>query len=245
MSRDAFKVGLGQGNRKKRPRVPARLRHIGRTSDEAQHPCGRLCSECGFLDRPKLTDGYRADANAPSLHDCPNCGATAWLDLGQDDVVQALAEQDATLVDDLAETRPAVALGGAAVGAVGVGLATALAYTFYGADLLEVAAVLGGLALILGVIVGARLVRGVKSAQTRALPKRWHLALPSGDNPAFDRGPAMLDGDPVIAPLSGTPCLAYDVAARLDDDPSAPPASWLLIEQDHAALTCGAQSVPA
>lgn len=238
MSRDAFKVGLGQGKRRKRRRIPARLRHVGRTSEEADHPCGRLCSSCGFMDRPTLGDGYRVDTRALARRVCPSCGEDAWLDLGQDDVVQALAENEAFIDGDPADDRPANSLGFAAVGGVGVAAATALAYTFYAAGVVAAAAVAAAVALILSVAVGARLLRALRQPQAQALPKRWHLALPSGAGPSFERARATLAGEPVNAPLSGTPCLAYDVAARVDDDPSAPMGSWLLVEQNSAELAC-------
>ena len=245
MSRDAFKVGLGQGKRRRRPRLPARLRHVGRTSEEAHHPCGRLCSSCGFIDRPRLDDGYRVGAGAGAQGDCPNCGANAWLDLGQDDVVQALAENEAFASSDAAEESTMASAGVAAVGGLGVAAAIALAQTAYVAGFVVVAVVAATVAFILGVTVGTRVYRALRAPQSDALPSRWHLALPSSEGPSFERTRATLSGEPVSAPLSGVPCLAYDVGARVDDDASASLGSWLLIEQNSAELACDEHRVSA
>ena len=73
---------------------------------------------------------------------------------------------------------------------------------------------------------------------------RWRYALPSPQLPQLEATRVSLQGEPIIAPLTGRPCVAYEVGVRTDDDAQAPLGTWLLIEQGVAPLIAGGTSIP-
>ena len=122
------------------------------------------------------------------------------------------------------------------LGSVGLFLGVMLAQLFLGtgafmpAGLTTIATVLAAVAII------RRMYELGGPPRPRALPMRWRWALPSPEPVRLQNDPITLSGDPLIAPLSGRPCLAYDVGVRSDADGRAPLGTWHLIEQHTAEL---------
>lgn len=59
------------------------------------------------------------------------------------------------------------------------------------------------------------------------------------------RDRAEATADLLHAPLSGRPCIAYEVAVRDDDDPDGKLPSWRLLEQDNTGFRVGELEVAA
>ena len=246
MSRDAFKVAVKPRTSARRPRVPARLRHVGRTADvPAQHPCGSLCSACGYLRDPVVDGGYRTAADEERRGSCPACGDDAWVDLRRDDVLLALSENEAFAMEQTVRGWLVQSASVTVLGSAGVFLGVMLAQLFLGTGALLPA----GLTTIATVLAGVAIVRRLyelgRPPRPRALPMRWRYALPTPQPPRLDDVPVALHGEPLIAPLSGRPCLAYDIGVRTDEDGEAALGTWLLVEQTTAALAVGDTTIPA
>ncbi len=244
MSRDAFKIAVKPRGITRKPRVPARLRHIGRTADTpADHPCGSLCSHCGYLRNPVIEAGYRVAAGDEPRGCCPSCGEEAWLDLRRDDVMLALSENESFALDRSVKSWALESASVLVLGSVGLFLGVMLAQLFLGTGALMPA----GLTTIATVLAAVAIVRRMyelgRPPRPRALPMRWRWALPSPEPVRLEDAPVVLGGDPLIAPLSGRPCLAYDVAVRADHDGRAPLGTWHLIEQQTAELRSHSRTV--
>lgn len=244
MGRDAFKVAVKPRGITRKPRVPARLRHIGRTADEsAEHPCGSLCSQCGYLRNPVIEAGYRVAVGEAPRGCCPSCGAEAWLDLRRDDVMLALSENEAFALDRTVRKWAMESGSTLVLGSLGLFLGVMLAQLFLGNGTLMPA----GLTMIATALAAIAITRRMYELggppRPRALPMRWRWALPSPQPLQLRDEPVTLVGDPLIAPLSGRACVAYDIAVRSDDDGRASLGTWHLIEQQTAALRADAGTV--
>ncbi len=235
-----------------RPRVPSRLRQIGKTSPEqVPYPCATLCQSCGYLREPAVEAGYR---QLPDVHlggACAACGDEAWLDLRDDLALQILEEDDA--FTSLSRRGALLRWGGWAARGAGVLLVG-------GGGLVAGAIVLRrflergsftpwmilALALLVGTIVFAKRLREVGLPQrVQSLPMRWRLALPTAQASCVpDPAPAVPGEELVTAPLSGLPCVAYEVGVREDPDANANLGTWLLLEQGTAPLQVDHIGVP-
>ena len=106
------------------------------------------------------------------------------------------------------------------LGSTGVFLGVMLAQLFLGTGALLPAGLTTIAAVLAGVAIVRRLYELGGPPRPRSLPMRWRFALPSPQSPQLDGALAILQGEPILAPLSGRPCLAYDVGVRTDDDAS-------------------------
>ena len=162
---------------------------------------------------------------------CPRCGAVHRADLREEAVLEQLKTMDEALVHS---RGPVARLGGRAVAGAAIvalgGLAVAGAGTFvyvfakalFDGLLLfkDVAglAFLGAIGMIAGIygIVGfAHPMFTRFGDKRRALPLRW-------------RGSDDAAG---LSPLTGRPCVAYEIGIRSDDDVDAAAGTWLLRER--------------
>ena len=232
MSRDAFKVSVKPRSSARRPRVPARLRHVGRTADvPAQHPCASLCSACGYLREPTAAGGYRTAAHEERRGGCPACGDDGWVDLRSEDVMLALSENESFAMDQTVGGWAMQSLSVVVLGSAGVFLGSMLALLFLSTGTLVPA----GLTMIATGLAAVAILRRLyelgRPPRARSLPMRWRYALPSPQPPQLDGTSAVLRGEPIFAPLSGRPCLAYDIGVRNDDDGHGALGTWLLVEQ--------------
>lgn len=106
------------------------------------------------------------------------------------------------------------------------------------------------LSLMFGVLILLPLgARGIGAAMrqwasTRALPRpaRWALPEPRGSETVVARGPIECD-EPMVSPLSGRPCVAWEVGLRRDADASGAPGTWWLLEQRCRDATVAGQAV--
>ena len=222
------------------------LAKLGRDPDLAPFECFLLCMACGHMTSPERSDPMRGGAKPAHETRCSACGTTGLADLRHTPTVHSLTE----LEDDEAEPTIGQRVGrGVGVGSVLLVLATVGAAIFsdgFGAiELMQAAAILIPLALI-GMAMIPR-VRG--SSEGRKLPRRWRLPKFGldrlGRRRKAARGVATTDtGDLLRAPLSGRPCLAYEIAVRGDDSPDRSFSSWRLVEQDNAEFRVGEVEVP-
>lgn len=216
-------------------------------------PCARLCAACGRLDDPAPAGTYRLDPRHTALDRCPHCGEAELLDLRSADVIVALAE---ALSEGRAQRRPlgprllrrVVLVGATTLAAVVVALLLVMLALSTGKGR-QVGAILAGMVgLLFGVpalvLAGRAIRRQWQRTAARPLPARWRLHLPAGGAPAaIVEGPLAIDGPPLTAPISGRPCVAFEIGLREDGDADGPLGSWLLLEQRSAPLRVGDHEV--
>lgn len=199
-------------------------------------PCLYLCTDCGRLVDPPATDPNRSLPDA-GPRACPACGETGLADLRHTPTATALCE----LEQDERRSRVGVlgwlaaAVVSAALVAAAVGLALGAVLDHEGHAGLRAALIVGPLALI-AVPALLPVLRGLRPNQRRDRPRRWRMAGPAHGR-TRRRGRGRVSGDETLrAPLSGRPCLAYEVAVRDDPRRRARLSTWRLVEQRNAAL---------
>lgn len=215
------------------------LVHDAGPEDWHPYPCALLCGACGYLlPGPPPTDPFRARDVTTA---CPHCHGTAWIDLRHVPMVEALQETDAyeapaRLGTGRRTIRRLLQGAGASAWIVGVGVllwavATQTRDPIY---FTLMATALVPIALYAGNAIREYRARG----RRKPLPARWRLALPpAADGTASTaRGPACAAAELLTAPLSGRPCVAYELGARLDDTTAADLGTWMLLEQASTAL---------
>ncbi len=176
---------------------------------------------------------------------CPSCGDDAWLDLRQDDVVLALCENESFTLEQTLRGW-VVDLGSLTVlGFAGVFLGVMLSQLFLGTGALVPAFLTMIATALAGIAIVRRLFEIGRPPRVRSVPMRWRYALPSPAPPQFDDAPVTSSGERLIAPLSGRSCIGYEVSVRRDDDGRAALGTWLLMEQETAALATPSASIPA
>jgi hypothetical protein len=238
----------------RRARVRPRLRSGEGGQDELEYACFFVCGSCGLLADPPATDAFRDEASArPRLPACGHCGAEAWLDLRNVNNAQALRETEERLRHDppaSVRTRVGAASGAAGVAAGGAA-ALALQVLFAPAlgPLAVVAATTAGLAALAARAIAGNSLSRMLLTREPVGPARWRRALPLVDteSPIVDRrsGPARSSAEPLIAPISGRPCLAYEVGVVFDAEGDAYPPMWILREERSRAIEIGGEMLPA
>ena len=204
-------------------------------------PCARWCSRCGWLRFPAEDDRGSPHRRLELGGEipCRMCGAQEWIDLGHRSFALALAQSDA-FDDRTARAGRWRARAGLAAAALGVAGLAWLGATALGTPSPPAALAIASMG---AATVTGHLLRRGWTPRTRVLPRRWSM-IPADADAALvvARGPITLD-DPLVAPLSGRPCAAYELAARDDDRPEAALGSWTLVEQRNAALDVAGHAV--
>lgn len=210
---------------------------------------GRLCTSCGLLVLPegaRIVDPMRASDEADP---CPSCGARDWADLGEGSTVRALRHVDEIeAVVRASQTERTLRRAWASARALGAVVLIGLVVAFVATDAFAGSVFmwpgLVGL-VVLGVAVVFGAVQEIKGMRAPPTPARWSLPLPRPqlDVDAPVRGIARAGGSLLRAPISGTPCLAYELAIRCDATELAPDPTWLLLEQHNAAMEIGGRSI--
>jgi hypothetical protein len=194
--------------------------------DRWPFPCALACGTCGQLQWPASAaagDPLRRDpeVSPTDARPCTACGNRGFVDLASKGMARALvdAEMHDRAIRSAAVRRVVrgVVLGVVSLGAVwwlrDVGL---LAVSAFG----------------LGVICLARACASLRAAFGRsAMPRRWSTAHPPRalrPRPRPWLANAVVNGTPMAAPLSGRPCLGYEVAVAWG---SGAPRPWALLEQ--------------
>ncbi|HET6584231.1 MAG TPA: hypothetical protein VFG69_12300 [Nannocystaceae bacterium] len=209
-----------------------------------------MCTACGYLEVPadmawSARDPLRSEGGAdPREAPCRHCGAREWADLGDATTIAALRHVDAAEAPTRvsASMRALRRLWAVTRGVSGLAIGAALVVGLLTSTLAQ-----GGLLILLYpgivalvIVVVATVVdafRDVRDARAAPMPARWRLALPEARTPlATVTGLARADGPLLRAPLTDRACLAYELGIRIDDDPGAPEATWLLLEQRSTAF---------
>lgn len=101
------------------------------------------------------------------------------------------------------------------------------------------------LAIVPMALVGARAVARYWSATRLPLaPARWALALPAG--PVTDCVEVVVScREPLYSPLTGQPCVGYEIGIRRDANADGAHGTWLLLEQRCTAVTAGDEVLDA
>ncbi|HFE46235.1 MAG TPA: hypothetical protein ENJ18_12190 [Nannocystis exedens] len=103
------------------------------------------------------------------------------------------------------------------------------------------------IALLFGVpalsLAGRLVLREWRRTKARSLPARWRMVLPAKEVRPHLEGIIASDETLLIAPISGCPCVAFEVGLREDDDASADHGSWLLLEQRNAPFSVDGRSI--
>lgn len=215
-------------------------------------PRTMICAACGYLDTaapadPIPGDPLRRAADTPAAHDhtCPGCHNAAWADPRLDATAQRMRGPEPTVI----EGESSFATISYAVMKAIVWLVVTAALIFpldmatRGHVILFVFSVMiaGGI-VIMGYIQTLPIAGGPSSLG----PVRWHLALPPPiELRGTATGPTRALSALLHAPLTGRPCIAYEVGVRLDHNLVGSFESWLLLEQRSCAFAVGAHTFGA
>lgn len=221
----------------------------GRDPDYVDFDCYALCMACGHLVEPPSAGSpmRREPTPGPDMRECPACGTRGLADLRHTPTAYSLSalERDEPnfpvlrALGFVASLAALVLLGGPVFLDI-LDRPGAVDQWFRGALLL------GMLVLLVIGFLPSRRVKLDDAGAGAGRPRRWRLAgagqalgsLPWGARPV--RGRVRSEGGELLrAPLSGRPCVAYEVAVRSDDDPSASMSSWTLLEQDNVDFHVG------
>ena len=191
----------------------------------APFECHWQCSECGFQVPPRppraSPDSYRAPAEVGPQDrrpegPCAGCGkAGTWANLREGAVVEALIELDAARDSTRFAPRGLLAI------------ACVLAWVLVGGF------AIGGFAIwyLLPLALGATWMAARDGAARSRMPSSWsHQHFPGGGVQTSEVGVASGDWQ-LRAPLTGRPCLAYELGVRHDDDSDDEAWTWTLLEQ--------------
>jgi hypothetical protein len=214
-----------------------------RPLDLVEFDCFFLCMACGHLSEPRVGDPMRTDAQVGAQR-CAMCSSPGLVDLRQNPMVHSLCELEANDINHSRLGTAARYLG--VIGLVGglVGLLYWATTTNYEAEFLFALIFLVGGLLVTKAAVSLR-----GRSTPRALPRRWRMPrtakLPGAQAQRRVSGSVESDAELLRAPLSGRPCVAYEVAVRDDAKPTGSHASWRLIEQDNVDFSIGELEVAA
>lgn len=211
----------------------------GRNPDLVEFDCFFLCTSCGRLSEPSAGDPMRTEAPSGS-RGCATCGAPGLADLRQTPLVHSLCDLEKSDVSPSGRWWVAMVAGLlSAIGAV-VWLGAALRERTI--DGFEACFLILLISVVISLLL-ARMVPLLRRSARRSLPRRWRMPRVGkrvGATPRRRvRGHAQTTVDLLRAPLSGRPCVAYEVAVRDDADPSGGWSSWRLIEQDNVGFCVG------
>lgn len=239
-----------------RPRLDrrdvAKVRGGQRADDEhAGFACSLVCMRCGRLRDPDAADPFRGapgggspGGGSPGMqpHPCYGCGHDEWADLSSDDVARALAQVE---THDREDTRPGrramqIVLGIGAALVLGLAAVMALLGAKTYAVLFSLLTALFAMLFVPALMMKAL---GELRRRRRKLPYRWMLALPPATTPTGSpaTGDARARGECLRAPVSGVPCIGYELVVRRgEDDGDAVPA---LVEQRCVDFFVGERAV--
>lgn len=217
--------------------------------------CTFVCASCGYLQLvdehvPLAGDPHRRSeallVRATTTGRCPGCDSTAWAQTRLAGTAEVLRSVDG--IREAALARPAMDRAGALVMLAAstslLGIIVWLALRWMDQARIGFVMMIG--VFVLG-LVALALRQAKQSFTAQAIapaPVRWHLPLPPRDAlpSATAMGPVAAAGELIVAPLTGRPCLAYELGVRTDRDLSAPLESWLLLEQRSTAFTVEGRS---
>lgn len=211
--------------------------------EQRREDAALVCGSCGQLGWPTQQRNplrHAADDSRPTLPPCSHCNDESWIDLGQDSTALALLDHEDN-------SKPFFSLGFRLLSAITSGSILGAFFSFM---------VGGNLPFVLiaflcgGVLASMFVLRNHQRAQGHSmhasLPARWTMALPPASdkgNAKRFRGTAQPSGELLRAPLSGRPCVAWEVGVRLDDEATAEPRSWQLLEQRLAPLSVDGHAI--
>jgi hypothetical protein len=209
--------------------------------------CALWCGVCGALAFPAEhpPDHPLRRAISAQPHDRPACAACrhhAWTDLACKPLARAIVDAEVferELGNEMRSSGLRHAGAAAVLGGFGGLCLWASAPAFVG-FLPCVGLVASGLAL-------TRLIRALSSVRDRGTeptrPRRWFMA-PRPRAPSIWRRAAVPQGEPLRAPLTGRPCLAYEVSVAWDGATPDDPRGLALVEQRVAGIRVGVEPLP-
>jgi hypothetical protein len=214
--------------------------------------CSVVCASCGYLQlvdepAPLAGDPHRRSELLPvpvtRTARCPGCDSTSWAETRLEGTAQVLRNVDG--VRETALARPGM---DRAASVVMVASATSLLGVIVWLAMRWMDQARIGFVMMIGVFVLGLVALALRQAKQTfeapaiaPAPVRWHLPLPPrGALPAAPvSGRATAIGELILAPVTGRPCLAYEVGVRTDRDLTAPLETWLLLEQRSIAFAVG------
>jgi hypothetical protein len=202
----------------------------GGMSEVVGFDCFSLCMTCGYLAEPARGDPMRTETVDGKPVSCPACGRAGLADLRHTPTVFSLNELERSEDEPSRLARFGRVFGRAlGIGIAGAILVGSVAMVIDGSssigDGLDRAALAVGPIAVVSLPVVAPLLSG-SAVIRRAKPRRWRLPQVR----QFDRAPwsrkrvrgtARASSELLTAPLSGRPCLAYEIGVRDDDGATA------------------------
>ncbi|MCA9709844.1 MAG: hypothetical protein KDK70_28650 [Myxococcales bacterium] len=213
-----------------------RLEHV---PDRREFPCAFVCADCGQLHPPiDPTTGNpmrrHADAVPRPEIPCSHCGSHGWIDLANVAMADVLRDSERAH----ARKRPRILiLAPLVLSLLGIlvatrvdnatGRATRFVIGEYAIPLWLLVAI-----ALFGVALCVRLWQRRRHA--RRLPHRW--SLPLINSSGRRRRGQVVSLETLHAPLTGRPCVAYELAVHTADEPKAALGNFTLVEQRCADL---------
>jgi hypothetical protein len=209
-----------------------------------------VCSDCGFVGDKPHADPMRSESKSMRAT-CPGCGAESWLDPGNAAHRDFLWETDERhRPRRFAASKRALAR----VNAIGrmllaIGLVAGCFLPLWGMTVdgsTHWIHLVGFMVLPAGiaglVLIGA--VRNWIAHRPLRRPARWRWATEPGALSSEITDTVTTDDELLRAPLSGRPCVAYEVAARADHVRDGQSGTWLLADQHACDLQVGDVHIP-
>jgi pimeloyl-ACP methyl ester carboxylesterase len=207
--------------------------HADADLDWESFSCFYLCVRCGFL----------ADDNGKGKA-CPGCGNEEWIDLRNIPMAEQVREaehRERQLIPTKIHKRGVIAAAAFAIlgGALGAALGTLPSLS--GPDSVVASALVGVVgAAVVGWFAFPRLLNWLYFRRRRRFPSRWRLPLPLPRKDATPaktlRGRLRARGELLEAPISGRPCIGYEISVLFDVAGDKRPPMWILEEEHTAAF---------
>jgi hypothetical protein len=206
--------------------------------DWEPYECFHLCLGCGYLSES-------------GKEHCPGCGAFTWVDLRRNldaDAIRRMERRGRQIV-------PRELGRWAHLTAILLGLTTAalIAWSMWD-EFKDGSGAVGLMMLLLGLFVTGstawflpRLLAFVVFRRRPVFPMRWRLPLPLP--PPKLRPTLTSDGqvapteELISAPISGRPCVAYEVTVIFDTPGDLRPPMWVLEEERSVGFELGGHAV--
>ena len=244
MRRESLREERRRAERKEmRKMVRAAARRASRTSEQparqgnsydecAGLPVAHLCGSCGWLHWFKKADDPTRASNdrTPRTEACPQCMALAWHDLRDPNVAQMVLDSEIFVQQERARLRGRL-----------IRQVLLLASTFAAsAALIAKGATLT--LLVLGFVITGLTIRFTKTlgqllAERKTKAARWKTPQAADRTKLHTSEPVTCTGEPSLrAPVSGRPCLAYQLEVCWQQPQGTSFPRSALLEQRNAEL---------
>lgn len=225
-------------------KATAAFRLEPKRNPRAEIACFYLCSSCGYL------------GNDPR-EKCPSCLQEAWVDLGDEQIAEHWRSYEEDRRNSIPRRLRAVVFSFFFIIPFLLLFASLLLTSFLGAstDVIDILLVVSCAFLLHTMLfspvlyrLSLRHIAKYYRKKKDSVPRRWHLPLPLPDTDA--KISKQMTGvphtkDTIKAPISGKPCIAYEVSAIFDVSGDACPPEWVLVSSGNTDFDVDLRTIDA